>query len=84
MFASCYLLEMDEAAKGRFKWKFYRLTIVLNVIVLLIALAVIAYFRAPPAWNLPLVAALLVPAVLLAWYFRKEYRRTKAWLDAQP
>jgi len=75
---------MDEATKGRFKWKFYKLTLVLNVIILLAALAVIALFLAPFGLNIPLSLVFFIAAVGLSALFMRMYRVEKAWLDSQP
>lgn len=72
---------MDEDAKNQFKWKFYRLTLQLNVIVLLVALSVIGYFLLPNPYRIPLIAIMLVAAIVLSINFRKSYLKTKAWLD---
>jgi hypothetical protein len=70
---------MDEAVKERFKWKFFGLAAILNLIVLLLAGGVIAYLFVPAS---PGIAILLIAAaVVLIIVFMKRYRRTKAWLD---
>ncbi|MDD1703448.1 MAG: hypothetical protein LUQ31_10770 [Methanoregula sp.] len=72
---------MDENSKEQFKWKFYRLAIQLNAVILLIALSVLFLFLMPAPYKLPVVAAMLIVAVILAWNFVGKYRSTKAWLD---
>jgi small-conductance mechanosensitive channel len=72
---------MDEACRQALKWKFTRLTLLLNIIVLLVAAAVIAAFRLPPGINLPIAAMLAAAAVGLAIYFMRNYRTTKEWLE---
>ena len=74
---------MDETAKEQFKWKFYRLAIQLNAIILLVALAVLFFFLAPEQYRLPALIAPLAIALVLSWNFVKSYRLTKAWLDEQ-
>jgi uncharacterized membrane protein len=74
---------MDEATKEQLKWKFYRLAIILNAIVLLVALGVIAILKLPEPVALPGGIALILLAVGLAIYFRKQYVSTKKWLDEQ-
>jgi membrane protein implicated in regulation of membrane protease activity len=71
---------MDEANREEFKWKFYRLAIYLNIVVILVAAAVIILFRAPSPIKLPLAAVLFLLAAVLAMYFRRRYLATKAWL----
>ena len=74
---------MDDATKERFKWKFYKLTLLLNVVILGYALAVIALFMGR-GYALPLFGLFVVVASVLAVVFRQQYRREKAWLMAQP
>lgn len=74
---------MDDATKERFKWKFYKLTLLLNVVILFYALAVIALFMGR-GYALPLFGLFLVAASVLAFVFMKLYRKDKAWLMAQP
>lgn len=75
---------MDEATKERFKWKFYKLTLVLNVIILLAALGVIALFKAPFDLNIPFSLGLFAATAALSVLFMRMYRVEKAWLDSQP
>ncbi|MFY9981152.1 MAG: hypothetical protein WAK75_01140 [Methanoregula sp.] len=72
---------MDETSKEQYKWKFYRLAVQLNVIILLAALAVLSLFLVPGPYRIPAVIILLALALLLSWYFVISYRLTKAWLD---
>ena len=72
---------MDETTKEQFKWKFYRLAVQLNAIILLVALSVLAIFLFPVPYRLPAVAIMLVIALVLSWNFVLKYRSTKAWLD---
>jgi hypothetical protein len=72
---------MDETTKEQFKWRFYRLAVQLNAIILLVALSVVAVFLVPGLYRLPAVAVMLVIAVVLSWNFVLKYRSTKAWLD---
>ena len=72
---------MDETAKEQFKWKFYRLAVQLNAIILLVALAVLFFFLAPVPYRLPALIVMLAIALVLSWNFVKSYRATKAWLD---
>lgn len=75
---------MDAKAKEQFRWRFYSLALQLNAIILLVALAVLAFFLLPVQFRYPGVAVLLVAAGILAFFFRKKYIETKAWLDEQP
>ena len=74
---------MDERAKEKFKWKFYKLTLVLNVIVLLAALGVIALFIAPFGLHIPFSLGFFIAAAALAVLFMRMYRVEKDWLDSQ-
>jgi hypothetical protein len=71
---------MDETSKEQFKWKFYRLAVQLNAIILLFALAILFLFLAPEPYRLPAVVIMLVVAAVLGWNFIGKYRATKAWL----
>jgi len=75
---------MDAQAKEQFRWKFYSLALQLNAIILLVALAVLAFFLVPLQFRYAAVAILLGVAGVLTWFFRKKYSETKAWLDEQP
>lgn len=72
---------MEDADKQLFKWKFWKLTIVLNIIIILIALAVGLFFKLPQPLGPAIAAVLILVDLPLIWYFRKDYYRTKAWLD---
>lgn len=72
---------MDEATRERFKWRFYRLAVLLNLVILLVAIGFIALFKAPEGYAIPLAAALFLAAGLLGVYFTRQYRITKSWLD---
>ncbi len=78
---------MDAQAKDQFRWKFYRLAVELNIIILLVAVSVLFLFILPARleiYRLPLVAVMLLAAALIAIDFRKRYRETRAWLHGQP
>lgn len=74
---------MDDATRERFKWKFYKLTVLPNGVILAYALAVIALFMGR-GFALPLFGLFLVSAFALTFIFMRQYRREKAWLMAQP
>jgi cell division protein FtsW (lipid II flippase) len=71
---------MEEKAKEQFKLKFYALTILLNVIILVAAFIVIALFLAPVPFKYYLPLALLVLDLVMIYVFVKKYRETKQWL----
>jgi hypothetical protein len=72
---------MDEKAKAQFKWKFYRLTVELNIIVLLIAMSIPVFLIIRSPYTIPIIMGMLALALILLWDFLGKYRETKAWLD---
>jgi hypothetical protein len=74
---------MDEETLNIFKLKFIKLAVMLNVIVIVVALAVIAYFKVGPGLNIPVAVILAAAAVCLSLWFRKSYLAEKAWLAEQ-
>lgn len=75
---------MDSKAKDQFRWKFYRLAVQLNAIILLVALSALALFLFPEQFRIPAIIIMLVLALVLSINFRKKYLETKAWLHEQP
>ena len=75
---------MDEDAKTRFKWKFYRLTIQLNIIIFLVAVSVIVFFIYRSPYSVPLIIGMLILVFILSLDFFKKYKETKKWLGEQP
>ena len=73
---------MDTATKEQFKWKFYRLVVILNLTVLIVAIGIIALFKAPADYRIPVVLVCFTAAILAAWYFRSQYRKTQEWLQS--
>lgn len=74
---------MDTATKERFKWKFYRLAMLLNLVILLVAVGVIAFFTAPADYRIPSFLILMVAAIVMGIYFWGKYRETRKWLEEQ-
>jgi protein-S-isoprenylcysteine O-methyltransferase Ste14 len=72
---------MDENAKAQFKWKFYRITVELNIIVLLVAVSVLVFFIIHSPYSIPVIIGMLALALYLSWDFIRKYKETKAWLD---
>jgi hypothetical protein len=72
---------MDENAKSQFRWKFYRLTVELNIIVLLVAMSIPVFVIIPSPYTVLLILGMLAIAFVLFIDFFKKYRETKAWLD---
>ncbi|UUX93654.1 hypothetical protein [Methanoplanus endosymbiosus] len=63
--------------------KFAKLTIMLNVILLLAALSVIALFGVIPYYSMAIAVVCAVSAVLLSVIFKRHYDRDKSWLMSQ-
>jgi uncharacterized membrane protein YvlD (DUF360 family) len=74
---------MDPATKESFRWKFYRLQIMINIVIFLIAAAFIALFLAAEKYRIPAFIGLILAAIILALYTWNRYRVTKAWLEEQ-
>ncbi|MDH7509758.1 MAG: hypothetical protein QHH04_01800 [Methanolinea sp.] len=74
---------MDAATREQFKWKFYKLAIILNGVVLMAAIGVVVLFKAPGTISTPLAALFFILAAGLSFYFRRRYRSTREWLDEQ-
>jgi len=75
---------MEDDAKAQFRWKFYGLTVELNIIVMLVALSIIVFFIIHSPYIPFAILAMLILALVLGLDFVKRYRQTKAWLYAQP
>jgi uncharacterized membrane protein YqjE len=74
---------MDKATKERLKWKYFRLVLLLDLIILFVAFGIIALFLAPPDRKILVCAVLILTAGIMSIYFRQKYRETKKWLDEQ-
>jgi Ca2+/Na+ antiporter len=72
---------MDENAKTQFKWKFYRLTVELNIIVLLVAMSILVFFIIHSTYIIPLIIGMLILAAVISLDFFRKYHETKIWLD---
>jgi hypothetical protein len=72
---------MDENAKNQFKWKFYRLTVELNIILLLVAMSILVFFIIHSTYIIPLIIGMLILAAVISLDFFRKYRETKIWLD---
>lgn len=75
---------MEDDVKTRFKWKFYRLTVELNIIILLVAMSIIVFFILHSPFSIPIIIGMLILAFILSLDFFKKYKDTKKWLDEQP
>ena len=74
---------MDPATKESFRWKFYRLQIMINIVILLVAAAFMAFFLAPEEYRIPAFIGLILAAIILGLYTWNRYGATKAWLEEQ-
>jgi len=72
---------MDENTKTQFKWKFYRLTVELNIIVLLVTMSIPVFLIIHSPYTVPIIVGMLALALIVSSDFIKKYRETKAWLD---
>jgi hypothetical protein len=72
---------MDEDTKTKFKWKFYRLTIQLNLIILLAATSIIVFFIFHSQYTIPFITGILILTIIISWDFFNRYRKTTAWLE---
>ena len=72
---------MDTETKEQWRWKFYRLALHLNAVILCVALTVIAVLKAPDPYRVPVTIILVILNVVLLYTFRRNYFATKAWLD---
>lgn len=72
---------MEEATLRIFKGKFIVLTVILNLVILLIAGGVLAYFMLGPELKLPVSGTLFLIALVLFGFFWKQYQREKEWLN---
>lgn len=78
---------MDPKAKDQFRMKFYGLAVQLNIIILLFVVPILFLFIFPAKlqmYRYPVVAVMLIAAVILSLNFRTRYNATKAWLHEQP
>ncbi len=75
---------MEEDVKTRFKWKFYHLTIELNIIILLVAMSIMVFFIFHSPYSIPIIIGMLIVAFIVSLDFFKKYKATKKWLDEQP
>ncbi len=72
---------MDENTKDQFKWKFYHLTVEINIIVLLVAMTIPVFLIIHSPYTVPIIVGMLALALIVSSDFIKKYRETKAWLD---
>jgi len=72
---------MEEGAKATFKWKFWHLTIMLNLVILFYALVVVFLLIIPDPYKLPGAILFLVTAIIMTFLSRQTYIKTKKWLE---
>ncbi|WFN36193.1 hypothetical protein L1994_08550 [Methanomicrobium antiquum] len=74
---------MDDSANRIFKMKFAKLTMMLNAIIFLAAIAILAFFGLIPIYSIQIAAICAVIVLVLSVLFVKHYKRDKAWLHEQ-
>jgi hypothetical protein len=72
---------MDEQTKLEWKWKFYKLAILLNAIVICFAVAIVSIILFPDPFRIPCFIIALAIALVLSRVFTIQYRAAKVWLD---
>ncbi|MDH7593762.1 MAG: hypothetical protein QHG99_05315 [Methanomicrobiales archaeon] len=72
---------MDEASRQEFKIKFMVLVVLLNVVILMYALAVLLFLLLKGDMRLPVSSLLFFGAVCLSYLTWQRYHQTKKWLD---
>ena len=72
---------MEERAKESFKWKFWYLTMLLNLAILFYALVVIFLLIIPDPYKIPGSVLFFIAAIITTWISRETYFKTKGWLD---
>ena len=72
---------MEERAKKTFTWKYWHMTILLNLMVLFYALVVIFLLIIPDPYRIPGSIFFLIAAVIMTVISRKTYMQTKEWLS---
>ena len=72
---------MDTETREMWRWKFYRLALHLNAVILCAALTVMAVLKAPDSFRIPAVVILVILDLILSYTFYGNYFSTKAWLD---
>ena len=75
---------MDDASRQTLKFKFAKLTMVLNGVFLFAAIAILAIAGIIPVYRIPVAVVFGLAAIGLAVYFVVAYRRDKAWLASVP
>ncbi len=76
-------LHMEESAKQVFKIKYITVVILLNIFLFAAAAAVAIFFIIPAdaGFKNPVIAILIIIAVLSGLVTRKQYIGTKEWLE---
>lgn len=72
---------MDERARETFKLQFIKLTLLLNVIVLLVAIGAFVLIRFYSLYGIAVGLALLAGGVMVFLYTWRLYQETKEWLE---
>ena len=72
---------MEEHAKESFKWKFWYMTMLLNLTILFYALVIIFLLIIPAPYKIPGSILFFIAAIIMTWLSRRIYFQTKGWLD---
>jgi uncharacterized membrane-anchored protein YitT (DUF2179 family) len=74
---------MDDSEKSQFKGKFTILVLILNILIFVIAAAILVFFIVPESYwfRIPVVVICIIIAGISIAVFIPKYRTTKAWLD---
>ncbi|MDR2856042.1 MAG: hypothetical protein LBV40_07845 [Methanomicrobiales archaeon] len=72
---------MEEREKETFKWKFWHLTMLLNLSILFYALVIIFLLIIPDPYKVPGSIFFLLAAVIMTMISRRSYVQTKEWLS---
>jgi|GEM_PF-3502676 len=76
-------LHMEESAKQIFRIKYITVVILLNIFLFATAAAVAIFFIVPAesGFKTPVVAILIIIALVSGFVTRKQYIATKEWLE---
>jgi hypothetical protein len=72
---------MEERVKETFKWKFWHLTMLLNLTILFYALVIIFLLIIPNPYKIPGSIFFLIAAIVMTVISQKIYAQTKEWLN---
>lgn len=73
---------MDPAKKEEFKIKFMMLVVMLNIVILMYALAILLFFLLKGEMRFVAALCLFSGAIALSYLTWNRYKKTKEWLVA--